>query len=241
MNRLPDRVDGSLALAAAGSLVLFVSVFLDWYEPGLSALNVFEITDLLLLAGAIGGLVLAARAATVEPGYEDPSTDHLLAVGVGAFLLVVFLVVDNPPAAAGRGVEAGAWLGLIGSLAMASGAILHRSRASLVLTLRPRERDAAEDRPAPPVASPNDPATGEEDVVGVEPYEPAPAAQPGAAAETEIEPPHAAPRPSAASSPRPDPDAEGAPHHEDPLLGEGLTEQQPAPGDDAQGTPPRER
>ena len=192
MTRLPERVDGALGLAAAGGVLLLISLFLDWYQPGLSAIEVFEITDLLLAGLAIGAVTLALRATTAEPGYEDPRTDWLAAIGIAATVIVLWEIVDNPPAVAGNAVEAGAWLGFIGAVAIAFGSLLWSSRVSLVLTLRPREStdDAAEPAPIAAGPQPDDPATGEEDVAGVEPYEPGPARSepaPPPAEETEIE------------------------------------------------------
>ncbi|UJA21281.1 hypothetical protein HJD18_14390 [Thermoleophilia bacterium SCSIO 60948] len=197
MQGLPQRFDGALALSAAGGLALLVSLFLDWYEPGLSAIEVFEITDLLLAGIAIASIAIAIQAMTVEPGYEDPRTDWLAPIGMAATAIVLWEIIDNPPAVAGNPVAAGAWIGFVGAIAIAVGALLWGSRLSLVLTLRPRE-GGEEEREAPlpaPVAEPHpdDPATGEEDVAGVEPYEPDVSRPrekpvPAPADETEIEP-----------------------------------------------------
>lgn len=200
VNALPQRFDGALALSAAGGVALLVGLFLDWYEPGLSGIEVLEIGDLLLAAMAIGAIAIALRAMTVEPGYEDPRTDWLAPLGMAATVIVLWEIVDNPPAVAGNPVAAGAWISFVGAVAITAGALLWGSRLSLVLTLRPREGgDEAGEEPLPaPVAEPHpdDPATGEEDVAGVEPYEPdapsprraTPAPSRAPADETEIEP-----------------------------------------------------
>ncbi len=57
---MPERINGGFALAAIGAVVLFVSLFLNWFEPGLDAWTVFEIEDLLLAALALFTLYAVA-------------------------------------------------------------------------------------------------------------------------------------------------------------------------------------
>lgn len=49
-------------LAAVAALLLLVSLFLDWYEPGFSAWTVFEFLDLLLAVLALASIGIAAQA-----------------------------------------------------------------------------------------------------------------------------------------------------------------------------------
>ena len=47
---MPERINGGQALVAVGAIVLIVSLFLSWYEPGRTAWTVFEVWDVVLAA-----------------------------------------------------------------------------------------------------------------------------------------------------------------------------------------------
>src|SRR3954467_557744 len=53
---MPERINGGQALVAIGAIVLLVSLFLSWYEPGLTAWTVFEVWDLVLAAICVAAL-----------------------------------------------------------------------------------------------------------------------------------------------------------------------------------------
>ena len=46
---MPERINGGQALVVVAAIGLIVSLFLDWYAPGVSAWTAFEIVDLLLV------------------------------------------------------------------------------------------------------------------------------------------------------------------------------------------------
>jgi hypothetical protein len=132
---MPRRIDLGRAVLFAGAALLFVSLFLDWYEAGpagVSAWRVFEALDLVLAALAVAGMVVALRPDLLSP--------WAAAAIPGAAVLIIFVqLVNKPPAAAGADLASGAWLALAGALLMAAGAAL--SLAAISVTVQVRERD----------------------------------------------------------------------------------------------------
>jgi hypothetical protein len=137
---MPERFDGGRLLLGIGALALLVSLFLDWFEPELTAWTVFEIVDLLLAATAIG--VIFGVVAEAAPGTGlralPPAAAPVLALV--AFVLVVATLINHPPAAVGRSLDTGAWIGLVGAVLMVVGAMLGVGRVSVVVTRKPRSR-----------------------------------------------------------------------------------------------------
>jgi hypothetical protein len=129
---MPRRIDLGRAVLFAGAALLFVSLFLDWYDPGLTAWEAFEALDLVL-----AGLAVAAMAAAVRPDILPPWA--AVAVPGAALLIVVVQLVNFPPAAVGGDLASGAWLALAGTLLMTAGAAL--SLAAISITVQVRERD----------------------------------------------------------------------------------------------------
>jgi peptidoglycan/LPS O-acetylase OafA/YrhL len=147
---MPERINGGQALVVVGAIILFVSLFLHWYEPGRSAWTVFEVWDLVLAAIAVGAL---AAVVPLRPSGVDR---HLVperwlpALAVAALVIVVVSLVNHPPVARGFGPELGAWLALGGAVVLVAGAILSRARISLVISLR--SPDSTRGPAAPPPA-----------------------------------------------------------------------------------------
>jgi peptidoglycan/LPS O-acetylase OafA/YrhL len=125
VRRLPPLEAGQLA-SAAGAALLLVSLLLHWYEPDLSAWDVFETLDLVLAL-----LGLAALAAAVGPRHEYRLDHRLLPLlGLAALVVVVSQLIDHPPPASGRGLAAGGWVGLVGALLLLAGGMVSRARAA---------------------------------------------------------------------------------------------------------------
>ena len=59
------RIEAGPVLVGLGALLLLVSVFLDWYEPNVTAWQAFEVLDLLMAALSLAALV--AVVGTVRP------------------------------------------------------------------------------------------------------------------------------------------------------------------------------
>lgn len=140
------KLDTAPLLAALGGVLLFVSLFLHWYQPELSAWTVFEVWDLVLAVLAVGVVWVAVADAFLEA----PAGDRVLAaLGGAAFLIVVSQIVNHPPAAQGAKPQIGAWLALLASALMAAGGALRVGGVSLSLTLSGTSREGERERPAP--------------------------------------------------------------------------------------------
>ncbi len=150
-----QRIDVGSILVAIGAALLFVSLFLQWYDPAGTGWQVFEALDLLLAAIALG--VLAAVAGGVGSAGEGRGW-WVPALAALALVVVSVQLIDLPPAAQGADRAEGAWLALGGSALLVLGALLLRMRISLSIDLREREtrrrvpavdRREAGDEPAP--------------------------------------------------------------------------------------------
>ncbi len=146
------RLDLGTILQAIGALVVLASLFVRWFDPGGTAWQAFELTDLLLAVAALAVVVVGVlRLATGEPG----TPGWAQAVSAGVLLVVVTQLVEPPPVAAGATRATGAWLALGGAVAMALGALLHRAHISVSIDVSERDRRprvAAVDRRAPGAA-----------------------------------------------------------------------------------------
>jgi hypothetical protein len=129
---MPRRIDLGRAVLLAGSALLFVSLFLSWYDPDLTAWEVFEALDLVLAALAVAGIAAALRPDLTPPWAAA-------AVPAAALLIVFVQMVNQPPAAPDADLASGIWIALAGTLLMAAGAAL--SLAAISVTVQVRERD----------------------------------------------------------------------------------------------------
>jgi hypothetical protein len=124
-------------LVAAGSLLLLVSLFLDWYGAAVSAWDAFEVVDLLLAALAVAALV--AVVGTIAPDAGIIDRRWLPALVAAALVLVAASIINPPPAAAGRDADTGAWVAFGAAVAMLIGAILSVGRVSFSMAVEGRE------------------------------------------------------------------------------------------------------
>ncbi|MDX6688355.1 MAG: hypothetical protein QOF86_4483 [Baekduia sp.] len=129
---MPRRIDLGRAVLILGSALLFISLFLKWYDTGPTGWEVFEALDLVLAALAAAGLVAALRPDALSPAAA-------WGLPAAALLIVLVQLVNPPPAAAGADPSTGAWLALLGALLMAAGAAM--SLAAISVTVQVRERD----------------------------------------------------------------------------------------------------
>jgi hypothetical protein len=133
-----SNYDLSTALVAIGAVAVLVSLFLDWYgDPGLTAFDAFEITDWLLVALAVGALVVIGTESWSGGG--TPNNRLAWISGTLAFLVVAQLL-DPPPAGHGADREIGAWLALGGAVLMVAGAVLALAEISVTIDVAERER-----------------------------------------------------------------------------------------------------
>jgi hypothetical protein len=118
---MPRQVSPAIVLVGSG--VLFVSLFLKWYDPGTDAWTAFELLD-LVLAGAAIFAFSAAVAALLNPRW--PAHGRALpGVGAAAALIVLSQVINPPPVIpGGAGLRMGAWLALAGAIILTGGGVL---------------------------------------------------------------------------------------------------------------------
>jgi hypothetical protein len=124
-------------LAAAGALVLLVSLFLDWSGPA-TAWTAFELADILLAAIAVAALIAAAGILAPELSYVEGR--WLPALAVAAVVLVAAELISPPPLVRGADLQTGAWLALASSLVLLAGAVLSIGRVSFSVAVEGRER-----------------------------------------------------------------------------------------------------
>jgi len=143
MSRRP--VDAGAAVAAGGSVLLLISLFLDWYGDdgtGYSAWTLFEVIDLLLAAIALLAISTFVSRSGIEPRLPQAP---LLVLGGAAVVLTVSQLIDAPPAVQ-RGefdIQTGAWLALAGSALLLAGAFMSVARVSFSVEQRaPRASEA---------------------------------------------------------------------------------------------------
>jgi hypothetical protein len=115
---MPARTLSGL-LCLVGGLLLVVSLFVSWYEPGVDAWTAFEVFDLVFAAAGIYGAFLGAGVLTGDR-WPLPGRVPLLVGGV-AFVVVLLQLVQPPPAVHGADIRTGAWLGLVGAAMLLAG------------------------------------------------------------------------------------------------------------------------
>lgn len=156
-----ERIDAGPPIAIIGALLLLVSLFLDWYEPGITAWTVFEALDLVLAGLALVCLLGAvARLGLALPGAHGLSS-RFASFALLALVLVLSQVLNHPPAAVGEDPETGLWIGLGGAGLLALGGLLSVTRISFAMDVEGRRPGAGPAAGAGPPATPGvDPAAG---------------------------------------------------------------------------------
>jgi hypothetical protein len=135
-------------IGLVGGVLLFVSLFLDWWEGEITAFTGFEVLDLLLALLALGSVVALADALGLRlPGGSPGRARLALPLGAAALLIILTQLINDPPAIVGsdRGPELGMWLGLAGALLIVAGGLLAVARISLAVDFEQRERRRAAD------------------------------------------------------------------------------------------------
>jgi hypothetical protein len=147
-------------LAGLAGLVLLGSLFVDWYEPGLTAWTVFEVLDLVLAVLALATIAVAAQSL----GFLKARLPEALLLGVAAAALVIVVsqLINHPPRALARDPDVGIWLALGASLLLLAGAALGSSYVSVVRVGEAPGRDTP----------PSTPAAGEEPTRPIPPTDP---------------------------------------------------------------------
>jgi peptidoglycan/LPS O-acetylase OafA/YrhL len=130
------RIEAGPVLVGIGALVLLVSVFLDWYQPNVTAWEAFEVVDLLLVALGIAALLAAAGAIRPEATVIER---HWLPAIVAAIAIIVAAQILDPPPSVDGDPTTGAWLALGAALVMCLGTLLTLGRVSFALTVEGRD------------------------------------------------------------------------------------------------------
>ena len=139
---MPSRINAGTAFFGLGAIALIIGLFVDWYEPGVTAWTVFEAVDLLLAFLAIAGLYAVARIVGAFGRAVDAR--WLLVIATVALVLVVTAMINNPPAVVGAELESGAWISFAGAVVMLVGAVLSTNRVSVEISFAPRASRARE-------------------------------------------------------------------------------------------------
>jgi hypothetical protein len=150
-----ERFDAGTGLVAVGAILLLVSLFIDWYQPGGDAWAVFESLDLILAGAAIAALLsMAPRLGNGGLGRAVPI------VSAAGFVVVAVQLIDPPPVVSDADLRTGAWLALAATALMAAGSLLGAASISITVDVRGRERRRraaaidARDGAAEPAAEP---------------------------------------------------------------------------------------
>ena len=132
------RTDAGPVIAAIGAAVLFLSLFLTWYEPGVSGWDVFEALDLLLagIAIAAGALAAGQLGATFAAGIDLRLLPLLGAIGIAA---VGITLLQGPPGTEGADLASGGWIALGGAVLIFAGGALSAARISVTVTVAGRD------------------------------------------------------------------------------------------------------
>ncbi|MEA2301469.1 MAG: hypothetical protein QOE44_2004, partial [Solirubrobacteraceae bacterium] len=138
------RLETGSLVAALGGLLLLISLFLDWFGPGLSAWDAFEVWDLVL--AALGVAVVGVAAGELGWWGGPVPKVEILGLGVCALVVVAVALLNHPPAGLGSSVAGGAWAGLGGAVLMVAGGVMARLGVSVSFAVGPGSPGA----PGPP-------------------------------------------------------------------------------------------
>jgi hypothetical protein len=130
------RIEAGPLLVGIGALVLLVSLFLDWYQPSVTAWAAFEVLDLVL--AALGVAAVVAAAGTIRPDATVVERHWLPAIVIATAVIVAAQLLDPPPSVDGD-PQTGAWLALGAALLMCVGTLLTLGRVSFALTVEGRD------------------------------------------------------------------------------------------------------
>jgi len=140
MSGVERRIPLGPLVGTLGSVLLAVSLFLDWWD-GVTAFTAFEVLDLVLLGLAAGtAAALLAEAGVAVP--RSPLSGRALPLAAVALVIVLTQIVNDPPlvlGGSGPDHATGIWLALAGAVLMAAGALVTGSKISLAVDVRRRD------------------------------------------------------------------------------------------------------
>ena len=103
------RIEAGPVLVGLGALLLLVSVFLDWYDPNVTAWEAFEVLDLLMVVLSLAAIV--AVVGTFAPSAAVIDRRSLPLIVAALAVIVASQILDPPPGVTGDPTT-GAWLAL---------------------------------------------------------------------------------------------------------------------------------
>lgn len=139
----PQRFEAASLAALFGAVLLLVSPFLTWFDPGGSAWSMFELLDLLLVGIALYvGVTATTRLLDVDQG-TDPRG---VPIAGGVALAAVFAtLLEPPPVAVDSSTGFGVWLALFGAVIITAAGLLDLARVSVTVSVGAREDDGQAD------------------------------------------------------------------------------------------------
>lgn len=126
-------IEAGMLLIGAGALLLFISLFLEWYEPRIDAWEIFEVWDLVLAVLAIVALVAVAG----RMGFAPPRpSSWLIGPALTALVIVLYLLINPPPLTPeiDGDPSTGLWLALAAAILMVAGATLSVAQISVAIS-----------------------------------------------------------------------------------------------------------
>ena len=127
-----SRVDGGTALVGFGAALLFISLFLNWYQPGRSAWRVFETWDLVLAALSVVALLGVGGRAGLSRRRPDM---WLTGPSAAAFVIVLASLINHPPAAAHADPMIGIWIAMTATVLMLVGVAMSVAHVSVAVNI----------------------------------------------------------------------------------------------------------
>ncbi len=127
------NIEAGMLLIGAGAILLFVSLFLEWYQPGIDAWEIFEVWDLVLALLAV--MAFVAVAGRLGFGPARPAS-WLVGPAAAALVIVLFNIVNPPPLTPDIDGDpsTGLWLAFAAAILMTAGALLSVARISVAFT-----------------------------------------------------------------------------------------------------------
>ena len=155
---MPRRIDAGEVLAAVGGVLVFVSLYLSWFEDA-NGFESFEALDIALAVLAVATVWTAVAGTLALPSAPAPRT--LPVLGIAILLVVAVQLIDPPPVFQGLDPdrEVVAWLALAGGALVLLGGALRLAHISVTVSVGGRDvrrRVPAVDR-RPGAAAPNVP------------------------------------------------------------------------------------
>lgn len=164
----PQRFEAASLAALFGSVLLLVSPFLQWFDPGGSAWTLFELLDLVIVACALYvGVTATMRLLDVDRGADRRGVP--VAGGI-ALAAVLATMLEPPPVATDASLGFGAWLALFGAVIILGAGLLDLARVSVTVNIGGQAGDDA----APIASKPREPMTWAPPAPATPPTPPAP-------------------------------------------------------------------